>query len=173
MSDAAAQFFSAAMDREAHSDATESTQVGRIAVKFGLGKGAVLTRARQELGHEATLGWFCAAYPTFPFLVGYRKTPWQHEALEDLRKRFTKTPCYKGWLEIKESQSSYDERPVACIFQWPGIGACVLREVAAVESPMVGEFSLYIGNRDVTFLIEPFDSFLGRVEWTPTHQSTD
>lgn len=161
----AKQFF--AINRESHADTTEETLVGKIAIKIGLNKTETLKAARDQLDHPATLGWFCGAYRQFPFFVGYRKTPWQHEAIEDLRKRFTKTPCYTGFSEVKECRPEYDERPVACCFRWPGIGVCVLREVNCVEDPIDNEFSLYVKSYGSIFLIEPFESFLERI---PCHQ---
>lgn len=162
-------------DQQGHETSTESILVRRLVSKFGASGAAVLRQARTAINSLPTLAWFCASYPTFPVFLGYRKVRWQHKVLPELRKRFTRTPCYKAWEEILDTRPDVDERRVACVFRWPKLGACVISEVDHAQTPILNEFTILksVGRSDkrfTLFAIEPLNQFIERLEWTwPAH----
>lgn len=146
-------------DRQSHEVSTEETIIRRICTQFNLPTRVTVSGSRRRDSQESTLAWFCHHYATFPYIMGYRKVPWQHRALKDLRSRFTKTPCYRALVEVEDTRT--DDRPALCIFRWPTLGGCVIYRATSIATPTTTGFSIVTSVRNVNgrvrvFVVEPF-----------------
>lgn len=98
-----------------------------------------------------------------PVVFGRRQVPFQSEALIDIAKRFTKTPCYQAWLEVAQDadQDGTEDRAVVVAFRWPQWGDMVIHDLEN-DPPVEGTFLVHY-HSGTRFVIEPAAGFLARL----------
>lgn len=102
-----------------------------------------------------------------PVVFGRRQVPFQIEALIDIAKRFTKTPCYRAWLEVtrEADQDGFSGMSTAVAFRWPQWGDMVIHDLSD-DLPTAGTFLVHY-HAGVRFAIEPVAGFLERLRLPP------
>lgn len=181
MSDTGDPFFEAmaAADKRpprppGHGDESEFTLIKKVLTASGLDYTAserVRVACRNECGARIpSLTWFCTHTPRLPLFLGYRQVPYMKDALTDLIKKFSKTPCFEAWLSVCESlplefAGSDEDVPVGCAFRWPGWGDCIIHNMST-DLPTEGSYFVH-HHRDRRYTIEPVAGLLARLdlEW--------
>lgn len=120
---------------------------------------------RNELKAEGieylTLPYLYSYLPKFPIYLSTRRIPYVHQiAFVDLISSFTRTPIYKAFADFlislpEDVVASY----YGMIFNWPGIGTCVLHNMLSSYSKVFFVRTI----NDKPYIIEPWSSFSDRL----------
>ncbi len=135
----------------------------------------------QTSSSRVTLSWLSEEFPSFPVRMAYKKVPWVRDMWDGLYNRFKKTDLYSSWKEEEDnwkllSEEEYLVKPMAVVFNWPKWKMCCMHNCESTRFGGVLLNSSYGKTSDVlkivrvisgeTFVIEPFDQFLGNVSWS-------
>ena len=155
-----------------HSDDSEWALIRKIMRAAGCEKaheGLVLARFRSDCPSQRwpNLAWLRGVVE-LPVVFGRRQVPFQADALIDLSKRFTKTPCYAAWAAVAdEADGEGADDPVAVAFRWPQWGDLVIHNQDG-DLPTEGTYIVHHHALD-RFVIEPIAGFLGRLRLPSAH----
>ena len=111
--------------------------------------------------------WFVNRFPSFPIWLGVRKVEFQRDTFGTLHKRFTKTPCFQAWEEVRDTLPENDIRSAGCVFTWPQFGVCCIHQY--YPSCIADTDGLWIIKKlpsfEDPFIIEPLNQLLKTVNW--------
>jgi len=130
----------------------------------------LLAECKEQADYDVdgiSLLWFVNRFPSFPIWLGIRRVEFQRDTFGTMHKRFTKTPCFQAWEEIKDTLPEQDGRSPGCVFTWPQFGVCCIHQYS--PSYLASSDGFWIVKKlpsfEERFIIEPFNQLLGTISW--------
>lgn len=129
--------------------------------------GMLVSMCKSETGSKPSLLWFVTKFQSFPIFIGRRKVQYQRDIFGELKNRFTKTPCFEGWVEIDSLKPEYDSRVTGCVFTWPRFGVCCIHRMPTLDDKTPNGFWIKkrLSKEEMPFVIEPFTQLLETISW--------
>jgi hypothetical protein len=106
--------------------------------------------------YSLNFDWFMDEYATFPVWLAMKSIPYVYTiGVIDLFKRFTRTTIYKAFIDC------HDCNKTGMVFNWPGLGTCILHNDQTLYEP--SETAIFKEINGHVFVLQLFTAFFQTV----------